>query len=127
MILDTTSKYGRKFRLRFRMPLLHFRNLVNEARDDNWFPNREKPTALLKEGICLDILMLGSLRVLGRGWTFDDLEEATGVCEEVHRSFFHEFVGKMYTPIPSVVLCLSDVCHPSNTQLQAKHICFPSG
>jgi hypothetical protein len=35
--------------------------------------------------------VLGSLRYLGRGWTFDDLEEATGISEEVHRVFFHRF------------------------------------
>jgi hypothetical protein len=36
--------------------------------------------------------MLGSLRYVGRGWTFDDLEEASGISEESHRVFFHAFV-----------------------------------
>lgn len=43
-------------------------------------------------GVPLDLLVLGSLRYLGRGWTFDDLEESTGISEEVHRVFFHHFV-----------------------------------
>jgi hypothetical protein len=30
--------------------------------------------------------------IIGRGWTFDDLGEATGVSLEVHRSFLKEFV-----------------------------------
>ena len=29
---------------------------------------------------------------MGRGWCFDDLEEATGISEEVHRVFFHQFI-----------------------------------
>ena len=91
--LTPNTGWWRKFRLRFRMPMPNFRELVSLAREESWFPNREKRTALGKEGICLDILMLGALRVLGRGWTFDDLEEATGVSQETHRVFFHEFVA----------------------------------
>jgi len=26
---------------------------------------------------------------LGRGWTFDDIEENTGISQETHRQFFH--------------------------------------
>ena len=29
---------------------------------------------------------------MGRGWTFDDLEECTGISQEMHRAFFHIFV-----------------------------------
>ena len=36
--------------------------------------------------------MLGSLRYLGRGWTFDDVEENTAISKEVHRTFFHRFI-----------------------------------
>jgi hypothetical protein len=35
---------------------------------------------------------LGALRFLGRGLTFDDLEEYTAIHEETHR-FFHKFIG----------------------------------
>ena len=37
--------------------------------------------------------MLSSLRYLGRGWTFYDLEEAIGISEETHRVFFHKFIS----------------------------------
>jgi hypothetical protein len=40
----------------------------------------------------LELLILGTLRYLGRGWTFDDLEDVTAISEEVHRSFFHVFI-----------------------------------
>jgi hypothetical protein len=37
-------------------------------------------------------MVLGALRYLGRGWTFDDLHEATGIDAETHRQFFHKFI-----------------------------------
>ena len=89
----SNTKWMRFFRGRFRMPCRSFRELVAEARTENWFPKREKETCLGKPGISLDLLMLGSLRYLGRGWTFDDIQESTGVSADVHRLFFHEFVG----------------------------------
>lgn len=87
------KKHINLFRRRFRMPYDSFKDLVQEAREDNWFPNYEKPNALGHIGICLEILILGALRYLGRGWTFDDLYEATSVSEEVHRRFFKAFVS----------------------------------
>jgi hypothetical protein len=41
----------------------------------------------------LELLLLGSLQYLGRGWTFDDLEETTAISLEVHRKFFRQFIG----------------------------------
>jgi hypothetical protein len=38
-------------------------------------------------------LVLGLLRYLGRGWTFDDLEENAGIGEETFRRFFHKFIA----------------------------------
>jgi hypothetical protein len=40
----------------------------------------------------IELLLLGSLRFLGRGWTLDDLEESTFIHREVHRVFFHQFI-----------------------------------
>jgi hypothetical protein len=39
----------------------------------------------------VELLVLGSLRYLGRGWTFDDCEESTAIEKEVHHFFlrFH--------------------------------------
>jgi DDE superfamily endonuclease len=38
------------------------------------------------------ILLLSSLCYLGRGLTFDDLEEYTAISKETHRVFFHLFI-----------------------------------
>ena len=40
----------------------------------------------------IGLLLRGSLRYLGRGWAFDDLEESTGMPEEVHRNFINIFI-----------------------------------
>ncbi len=37
-------------------------------------------------------MVLGSLRYLGSGWTFDDIEENTAISQEVHCNFFHIFI-----------------------------------
>lgn len=86
------KKHMNLFRRRFRMPHTAFLDLVREAREDKWFPDYERRNALGEMGILLEILILGALRYLGRGWTFDDLYEATSVSEEVHRRFFKVFV-----------------------------------
>ena len=36
--------------------------------------------------------MPGTLRYLGRGWTFDDVSESTGISEEVLSDFFETFI-----------------------------------
>jgi hypothetical protein len=71
------------------VPYDQFLQFVAEAREENWFPrwgkwNNTSP---------LELLILGSFQYLGRGWTFDDLEEATAISGEVHRSFFHQFIS----------------------------------
>ena len=71
-----------------------------------WHPNHIRHNST--EPVPINLLLLGSLRYLGRGWTFDDLEEATGICMETHRLFFHQFVKcgetvlyKLYVKYPT--------------------------
>lgn len=66
------------------------------AREGEWFPHAEKKDAVGRDGSPLELLILGALRYLGRGWSFDDLEEATGISQEVHRRFFHLFIEVLY-------------------------------
>ncbi len=40
----------------------------------------------------IELLVLDCLRYLGRGWAFDDLEEATGTSAETHQKFLHLFL-----------------------------------
>ena len=81
----------RKFCKRFRMPRQQFMELVELARSENWSPSAEKKDCTGQIGHPLELMLLGSLCYLGRGFTFDDLEESTFVSESSHRKFFHEF------------------------------------
>ena len=74
------------------MPHASFLELVADARAGNWFPSWMGTNCAGKPASPLELMILGSLRYLGRGWTFDDCEEATAVGEETHRRFFHQFI-----------------------------------
>ena len=81
--------WSKKFRSRFRLPYHCYLELLNEASQNKWFP-RWARMADRKRSSPLELLILGALRYLGRGWTFDDLEESTAISAEVHRVFFHQ-------------------------------------
>eukprot|EP00816_Leptocylindrus_hargravesii_P002830 CAMPEP_0196815854 /NCGR_PEP_ID=MMETSP1362-20130617/52339_1 /TAXON_ID=163516 /ORGANISM="Leptocylindrus danicus, Strain CCMP1856" /LENGTH=449 /DNA_ID=CAMNT_0042192989 /DNA_START=265 /DNA_END=1614 /DNA_ORIENTATION=- len=81
------------FRRRFRMPYQAWQDLVDDCRKSELFERWNDSTdAIGLSCTSLELLVLGTLRYLGRGWTFDDIAEATGVSEEMHRQFFHLFV-----------------------------------
>ena len=65
----------------------------------------------------LSLLLLGALRYLGRGWTFDDIEEATAISQEVHPTFFHIFID--YT---STILFKRYVVMPQNVEETKTHM-----
>ena len=52
---------------------------------------------------------MGAFHYLGRGWTFDDLEESTAISAETHRIFFHQFI------------------HIGNTTLYPRYVTAPQG
>ncbi|KAG7355367.1 DDE superfamily endonuclease [Nitzschia inconspicua] len=96
------SDFPSKFRRRFRLPYDQYRELVEMCTADSM---KEDGTSLLKRrrpgkkaaltgkpAAPLELLVLTTLRYLGRGWTFDDLEECTAISEEVIRVFFHQFI-----------------------------------
>jgi hypothetical protein len=70
------------------MPYAQFVQFVSDAKDNNWFPRWKKRNSTSP----IELLILGGFRYLGRGWTFDDLEENTLISCEVHRNYFHEFI-----------------------------------
>ena len=82
------------FRRRFRLPYKEYLQLVQEARESGifaiWDTGRKSAVGTLSSP--LELMVLGALRYLGRGWTFDDLQEATGIDSDTHRQFFHLFL-----------------------------------
>ena len=106
------GQWLQKFRLRFRAAYHAFLQLLSlVTADDAWeFFARwtVHKASYYHKRTPIELLTLGSLRYVGRGWTFDDLEEATGIGEEVHRVFFHAFIKfgakslfKVFVPLPS--------------------------
>lgn len=81
-----------KFRMRFRLPYSAFIELVEKVEKDDRFARWCGPRYQNKASSPVKLLLLGSLRYLGRGWTFDDIEECTAVSADVHRCFLHKFL-----------------------------------
>jgi len=96
-------KFKKKFRRRFRMPHQEYCRLVDMCKQNDrfsrWVSGRD---CVGKKASPIELLVLGALRYLGRGLTFDDLEEYTAIHEETHRVFFHVFIewgGKVLHPL----------------------------
>ena len=83
---------SQKFRERFRLPYNEFLALVKEISADDRFDRWCGAKVNNKKASPIELLILGSLRYLGRGWTMDDLEELTNISAEVHRIFFLAFI-----------------------------------
>lgn len=81
-----------KFRKRFRIPYANYLELVELCTSDYRFQKWCGFKKNNKRASPIELLVLGALRYLGRGFTFDDIEECTAISCEVHRVFFHKFV-----------------------------------
>ena len=79
------ERFEKMFRRRLRLPYQSFLEFVEDARANNWFPRSTRCDATKKDPLSLELLILGAFRYIGRGFTFDDLEEATAISEETHR------------------------------------------
>ena len=89
-----SEEFHKKFRLRFRLPYLQFLELVESIENDEAFRrwHRGSQTANKEPASPISLLVLSSLRYLGRGWTFDDCAESTAISHDVIRVFFHRFI-----------------------------------
>jgi hypothetical protein len=82
----------KRFRNRFRVPYPEYLGLVDDIKVheifSRWFNNdcTGSPHSDIR------LLVLGSLRHVGRGHTFDDIEESTFISRDVHRVFFNCFI-----------------------------------
>jgi hypothetical protein len=86
---DPTSKEGKLFRRRFRVPYPIFSRIVEILNDSNKFKNIDKCFDGT-DTIPIALLVLATLRLLGRGITFDGVAECTNISEETIRVFFHK-------------------------------------
>ena len=89
-----SKQFHKKFRRRFRMPYVSFQELLSLVKEDSdcfgaWISGVDCTGRMSSP---VELLLLGTLRYLGRGFTFDDCEECTNISEETHRRFFHSFI-----------------------------------
>ena len=82
-------KGGILFRTRFRVPFLLFERIVEMTRANEWFS--EGYDCAGQKSAPLELKILGILRVLGRGYCFDGIEELSYISAEVNRVFFHKW------------------------------------
>ena len=98
-VKDPSSREGIDFRRRFRVPFPVFCKLVTIAEESNLF---SCATTDCYGRACapIELKILSSLRILGRGWDMDDVTELTGMSNETLRVSFHNFnkafVSKYY-------------------------------
>jgi hypothetical protein len=80
------------FRKRFRLPYSEFIKLADELIKHEMFSRWTKSDCVGNRPSDYRLLLLGTLRYLGRGLTFDDIEEYTFISGEVHRNFLYIFL-----------------------------------
>ena len=80
------------FRRRFRLPYDEFLKMVDDLKQHEFFERWMKKDCIGNEPSDIRLLLLGTLRYLGRALTFDDIEEYSFISAEVHRNFFQSFL-----------------------------------
>lgn len=113
------SRLRKNFCTRFRLPFDNWRELVTELYENELFVRWKKgnTNALGIPVLPIELLSLGALRVLGRGDTFDSLEEYTFISEKVLRAFFRQFIK-----FGSTVLFDRYVISPATNEEAQHHI-----
>ena len=71
------ERFMKKFRNRFRLPYDKYKELCEECRSSELFARWMGKDATGRDATPIALLVLGSLRYLGRGWTFDDVHNIT--------------------------------------------------
>ena len=80
------------FRKRFRIPYSEFVSMCNDIKKNELFERWAFTDAVGVKPSDIRLLLLGTLRYLGRAHTFDDASEATYISADVHRVFLMAFL-----------------------------------
>ena len=86
------ERLNKLFRRRFRVPYSEFIKLADEVIKHELFYRWTQNDCVGSRPSDYRLLLLGTLRYLGRSLTFDDIEEYTFISGEVHRNFFSIFL-----------------------------------
>jgi Plant transposon protein len=95
---------ARLFTYRFSFAFEAVKELIAKVKESGEHFWKQKRDAAGRESSPIELLVLGSLRILTRNVTLDDLHEQTFISAEVHRCFFTKFM-KWYSSrvFPEVV------------------------
>ena len=83
---------AKKFRNRFCLSYPSYKDLLHQIKSDNRFEHLCGHKCNGKKSLPIELLLIGLLRYLGRGWMFDNIEEQTAISVSVHCNFFHKFI-----------------------------------
>ncbi|CAM9508247.1 unnamed protein product [Pylaiella littoralis] len=86
---DPGSREAKVFRRRFRIPHKFFTEVVALVKAKKWFPLRADAAG--RQCIPVELKVLASLHILGRGNFFDDITQMSHISEPVVQSTFHRF------------------------------------
>ena len=86
---DLSSRDGKSFCNRFTIPYRLFKEFLVKAKE--WF-SQNVLDAFGKEISPIELKLLGTLRILGKGCSWDLLYELSGVSAEVHRRWTYKFL-----------------------------------
>jgi hypothetical protein len=93
LLRKAKSFMAKKFCNRFCFPYSSFLDLLDQVKSgkrfDRWCGSKTNG----KKSSPVKLLLLGTLRYLGQGWTFDNIKEQTAISISVHRVFFHVFIA----------------------------------
>ena len=80
------------FRLRFRMQYNSFLSLSYDIEHHDSFIKFSSKDCCGQGNTNIKLLILGALRYIGRGWTFDDISEANAISDDTNRVFLYSFI-----------------------------------
>lgn len=107
------TRDGMYFRRRFRVPYELFLALMTCILEERWFSGfeddgRGKLDATRDErrrGASLQVKVLSTLRILGRGNVFDECFDGSGCSESLIAAFFHDFLSRFVGRLFKCCVC----------------------
>lgn len=87
-----SSNFHKTFRRRFKMSYAQYLEIVEKCKSCEQFQCWSDPDTPGNNAAPLELLVLASLKRLGKGWSFDELSENTLISCEVKRTFFNTFI-----------------------------------
>ena len=90
--MTESADFHKTFRYRFIIPFGFFQELSCELKTSNMFQRWCGTDAVGSPATPIELLLLGTLRILSRDLKIDDIHEYSAISLETHRQFFHVFI-----------------------------------